>query len=199
MQEELHRRARYSRPRHYANANLAPPILFSSETVQAEMSQSETGRHSQNVMTLKICDESLFLPLSRIGVLRPTNVQNNSSVTRLVLTGRWMLAGIPLAVHDGRPSSRASSQRSVGTFTSGFSRRPSSGGSRGVLVPASRAGAARAAAILLISCHLTTTTTTAFMKGAANADDADPDSLQQAATSSRTGKLSSGDLLTCVM
>lgn len=34
-----------------------------------------------------------------------------------------------------------------------FTRRPSSAGSRGPLVPASRAGAARAAAILLISCH----------------------------------------------
>lgn len=29
---KLFSRARYSRPRHYANANLAPPILFSSET-----------------------------------------------------------------------------------------------------------------------------------------------------------------------
>lgn len=42
---------------------------------------------------------------------------------------------------------------------SGYSRRTSSGqggmsGSRGVLVPSSRAGAARAAAILLISCHV---------------------------------------------
>lgn len=44
-----------------------------------------------------------------------------------------------------RPSSRASSERSVGSF---------SRGSHGILVPASRAGAARAAAILLISCHL---------------------------------------------
>jgi hypothetical protein len=31
---KLFSRARYSRPRHYANANLAPPILFSSETGQ---------------------------------------------------------------------------------------------------------------------------------------------------------------------
>ncbi|XP_063216649.1 uncharacterized protein LOC134527680 [Bacillus rossius redtenbacheri] len=116
---KLFSRARYSRPRHYANANLAPPILFSSET------------------------------------------------------------GIPLAVH-GRPSSRASSQRSGGTYTSGFSRRPSSAAaSRGVPVPASRAGAARAAAILLISCHLTTTT-------AFTAPDDDP--LQQASvTTPRAG------------
>ncbi|XP_046982597.1 AF4/FMR2 family member lilli [Schistocerca americana] len=113
---KLFSRARYSRPRHYANANLAPPILFSSET------------------------------------------------------------GIPLAVHGARPPSRASSQRSAGTAGSstggcGFAppRRASSDGlvslagtaracaSRGVAVPASRAGAARAAAILLISCHLTAT------------------------------------------
>lgn len=81
-------------------------------------------------------------------------------------------AGIPLTVHSsvGRSTSRASSQR---TFVSTYSRRPSSAqaclqgsqgsqsygyGSRGVLVSASRAGAARAAAILLISCHVTATT-----------------------------------------
>ncbi|KAJ9595537.1 hypothetical protein L9F63_013302, partial [Diploptera punctata] len=116
---KLFSRARYSRPRHYANANLAPPILFSSET------------------------------------------------------------GIPLAVHGGRPSSRASSQRSVGTIASGFSRRPSSGGSRGVLVPASRAGAARAAAILLISCHLTTTTATAASDQTSTDDNSQPDQEQQ--------------------
>ncbi|XP_049946238.1 uncharacterized protein LOC126428349 [Schistocerca serialis cubense] len=99
---KLFSRARYSRPRHYANANLAPPILFSSET------------------------------------------------------------GIPLAVHGARPPSRASSQRSAGTAGSstggcGFAppRRASSDGlvslagtaracaSRGVAVPASRAGSRR--------------------------------------------------------
>ncbi|KAG7190335.1 hypothetical protein KM043_006450 [Ampulex compressa] len=95
---KLFSRARYSRPRHYANANHAPPMLFSSDT------------------------------------------------------------GIPLTLHGGRPSSR-SSQRSSGggPLTCAFTRRPSSGGSRGPLVPASRAGAARAAAILLISCHLQAT------------------------------------------
>ncbi|KAJ8891396.1 hypothetical protein PR048_010912 [Dryococelus australis] len=35
---KLFSRARYSRPRHYANANLAPPILFSSETGQSSIS-----------------------------------------------------------------------------------------------------------------------------------------------------------------
>ncbi|XP_014603065.1 PREDICTED: uncharacterized protein LOC106786332 isoform X1 [Polistes canadensis] len=95
---KLFSRARYSRPRHYANANHPPPMLFSSDT------------------------------------------------------------GIPLTLHGGRPSSR-SSQRSGGggSLSCAFTRRPSSGGSRGPLVPASRAGAARAAAILLISCHLQAT------------------------------------------
>ncbi|KAI4486150.1 hypothetical protein M0802_012495 [Mischocyttarus mexicanus] len=67
-------------------------------------------------------------------------------------------SGIPLTLHGGRPSSR-SSQRSGGggSLSCAFTRRPSSGGSRGPLVPASRAGAARAAAILLISCHLQAT------------------------------------------
>ncbi|XP_050452538.1 uncharacterized protein LOC126852103 isoform X1 [Cataglyphis hispanica] len=96
---KLFSRARYSRPRHYANANHAPSMLFSSDT------------------------------------------------------------GIPLTLH-GRPSSR-SSQRSNsagGPLSCAFTRRPSSAGSsRGPLVPASRAGAARAAAILLISCHLQAT------------------------------------------
>ncbi|XP_057331690.1 uncharacterized protein LOC130671663 isoform X1 [Microplitis mediator] len=93
---KLFSRARYSRPRHYANANHAPPMLFSSDT------------------------------------------------------------GIPLTL-SGRPSSR-SSQRSDGDpLNCSTFRRPSSGGSRGPLVPASRAGAARAAAILLISCHLQAT------------------------------------------
>ncbi|XP_024875259.1 uncharacterized protein LOC112456755 isoform X1 [Temnothorax curvispinosus] len=94
---KLFSRARYSRPRHYANANHAPPMLFSSDT------------------------------------------------------------GIPLTLH-GRPSSRSSQRsNSAGPLNCAFTRRPSSGGSRGPLVPASRAGAARAAAILLISCHLQAT------------------------------------------
>ena len=63
------------------------------------------------------------------------------------------LKGIPLALHGERPSSRSSQRSSGGTLTCAFTRRPSSAGSRGPLVPASRAGAARAAAILLISCH----------------------------------------------
>ncbi|XP_076678395.1 uncharacterized protein LOC143374280 isoform X2 [Andrena cerasifolii] len=95
---KLFSRARYSRPRHYANANHPPPMLFSSDT------------------------------------------------------------GIPLTLHGGRPSSRSSQRSSTGgPLTYAFTRRPSSGGSRGPLVPASRAGAARAAAILLISCHLQAT------------------------------------------
>lgn len=58
----------------------------------------------------------------------------------------------------GRPSSRSSERSgSAGPLNCAFTRRPSSGGSRGPLVPASRAGAARAAAILLISCHLQAT------------------------------------------
>ena len=66
--------------------------------------------------------------------------------------------GIPLTLHGGRPSSRSSQRSSTGgPLTYAFSRRPSSGGSRGPLVPSSRAGAARAAAILLISCHLQAT------------------------------------------
>lgn len=42
---KLFSRARYSRPRHYANANLAPPILFSSET-------GECGIHISFVIVL---------------------------------------------------------------------------------------------------------------------------------------------------
>ncbi|XP_043461782.1 uncharacterized protein LOC122498216 [Leptopilina heterotoma] len=84
---------RYTRPRHFANANHAPPMLFSSDTGDA--------------------------------------------------------------LHGERPSSQSSQRSSGGTLN--FTRRPSSAGSRGPLVPASRAGAARAAAILLISCHRPTT------------------------------------------
>ncbi|XP_015116570.1 uncharacterized protein LOC107040826 isoform X1 [Diachasma alloeum] len=91
---KLFSRARYSEPRHYANAHHTPPMLFSND------------------------------------------------------------AGIPLTL-SGRPSSRSSQRSGDGPLSCGaFTRRPSSGGSRGPLVPASRAGAARAAAILLISCHL---------------------------------------------
>lgn len=55
-----------------------------------------------------------------------------------------------------RPSSRTSQRSDPGPLScSTFGRRTSSGGNgRGPIVPASRAGAARAAAILLISCHL---------------------------------------------
>ncbi|XP_046740684.1 uncharacterized protein LOC124408064 isoform X1 [Diprion similis] len=118
---KLFSRARYTRPRHYANANHAPPMLFSSDT------------------------------------------------------------GIPLTLHGGRPSSR-SSQRSGSALASAFSRRPSSGGSRGPLVPASRAGAARAAAILLISCHLQATT-----KGGGNGGNRHRRTLSDVAEGSSDG------------
>ncbi|EEB18597.1 conserved hypothetical protein [Pediculus humanus corporis] len=82
---------RYPPTRHYANANLAPPLLFSSDN-------------------------------------------------------QW-INGIPLTVQN-RPSSRSSScQRS----TMSLAQYPRN---KGVLVPPSRAGAARAAAILLIPCQL---------------------------------------------
>lgn len=72
----------------------------------------------------------------------------------------FSVAGIPLAVHNIRSASRASSERGgvVGSTAAAAAVAAASysqKGSRGVLVPASRAGAARAAAILLISCHLT--------------------------------------------
>lgn len=72
------------------------------------------------------------------------------------LVRKFRFTGIPLTLHGGRPSSRSSQRSESGGPLScaAFGRRPSSGGSRGPLVPASRAGAARAAAILLISCHL---------------------------------------------
>ncbi|KAG7190336.1 hypothetical protein KM043_006450 [Ampulex compressa] len=97
---KLFSRARYSRPRHYANANHAPPMLFSSDT------------------------------------------------------------GIPLTLHGGRPSSR-SSQRSSGggPLTCAFTRRPSSGGSRGPLVPASRAGSRRPS---LASVHSSTSSARSY-------------------------------------
>lgn len=95
---KLFSRARYSRPRHYANANHAPPMLFSSDT------------------------------------------------------------GIPLTLHGGRPSSR-SSQRSGSALASAFSRRPSSGGSRGPLVPASRAGSRRPS---LASIHSSTSSARSY-------------------------------------
>ncbi|XP_046740686.1 uncharacterized protein LOC124408064 isoform X3 [Diprion similis] len=95
---KLFSRARYTRPRHYANANHAPPMLFSSDT------------------------------------------------------------GIPLTLHGGRPSSR-SSQRSGSALASAFSRRPSSGGSRGPLVPASRAGSRRPS---LASIHSSTSSARSY-------------------------------------
>ncbi|XP_014206490.1 uncharacterized protein LOC106638005 [Copidosoma floridanum] len=106
---KLFSQARYTRPRHYANAGHPPPMLYSAET------------------------------------------------------------GIPLTA--GRPSSRSSQRSSSGLGTGATAKlmgygaagaRKSSilhqqqdpcNSSRVPLVPASRAGAARAAAILLISCH----------------------------------------------
>ncbi|RZF40994.1 hypothetical protein LSTR_LSTR006297 [Laodelphax striatellus] len=77
----------------------------------------------------------------------------NLAPTSLLFTSE---GGIPLAVHGVRPASRASSERSggggVGRSIGDYSH--SQRGSRGVLIPSSRAGAARAAAILLISCQL---------------------------------------------
>ncbi|XP_043518423.1 uncharacterized protein LOC122533098 isoform X3 [Frieseomelitta varia] len=97
---KLFSRARYSRPRHYANANHAPPMLFSSDT------------------------------------------------------------GIPLTLHGGRPSSRSSQRSSTaGPLTYAFSRRPSSGGSRGPLVPASRAGSRRPS---LTSVHSSTSSARSY-------------------------------------
>ncbi|XP_076376790.1 uncharacterized protein LOC143259242 isoform X3 [Megalopta genalis] len=98
---KLFSRARYSRPRHYANANHAPPMLFSSDT------------------------------------------------------------GIPLTLHGGRPSSRSSERSSPGggPLTYGYNRRPSSGGSRGPLVPASRAGSRRPS---LTSIHSSTSSARSY-------------------------------------
>ncbi|XP_029160609.1 uncharacterized protein LOC114932527 isoform X2 [Nylanderia fulva] len=96
---KLFSRARYSRPRHYANANHAPPMLFSSDT------------------------------------------------------------GIPLTLH-GRPSSRSSQRsNSAGPLSCAFTRRPSSGGSRGPLVPASRAGSRRPS---LASVHSSTSSSRSY-------------------------------------
>ncbi|XP_039290356.1 uncharacterized protein LOC111057980 isoform X3 [Nilaparvata lugens] len=75
----------------------------------------------------------------------------NLAPTSLLFTSE---GGIPLAVHGVRPASRASSERSGGGGRSMGDYAHSQRGSRGVLVPSSRAGAARAAAILLISCQL---------------------------------------------
>ncbi|XP_018308041.1 uncharacterized protein [Mycetomoellerius zeteki] len=92
---KLFSRARYSRPRHYANANHAPPMLFSSDT------------------------------------------------------------GIPLTLH-GRPSSRSSQRSSsAGPLSCAFTRRPSSGGSRG----ASRAGSRRPS---LASVHSSTSSSRSY-------------------------------------
>lgn len=96
---------RYGDGGHYANANLAPPLLFSTDN------QWINGKLK---FELNYLTENSF-------------------------------KGIPLTVH-GRPSSRSSSQRSTANLAHYKS--------KGVLVPASRAGAARAAAILLIPCHL---------------------------------------------
>ncbi|XP_078032853.1 uncharacterized protein LOC144467782 isoform X3 [Augochlora pura] len=98
---KLFSRARYTRPRHYANANHAPPMLFSSDT------------------------------------------------------------GIPLTLHGGRPSSRSSERSSTGggPLTYGYNRRPSSGGSRGPLVPASRAGSRRPS---LTSIHSSTSSARSY-------------------------------------
>ncbi|XP_076678399.1 uncharacterized protein LOC143374280 isoform X4 [Andrena cerasifolii] len=97
---KLFSRARYSRPRHYANANHPPPMLFSSDT------------------------------------------------------------GIPLTLHGGRPSSRSSQRSSTGgPLTYAFTRRPSSGGSRGPLVPASRAGSRRPS---LTSVHSSTSSARSY-------------------------------------
>ncbi|XP_077271902.1 uncharacterized protein LOC143902670 isoform X2 [Temnothorax americanus] len=96
---KLFSRARYSRPRHYANANHAPPMLFSSDT------------------------------------------------------------GIPLTLH-ARPSSRSSQRsNSAGPLNCAFTRRPSSGGSRGPLVPASRAGSRRPS---LASVHSSTSSSRSY-------------------------------------
>ncbi|XP_011268511.1 uncharacterized protein LOC105258738 isoform X2 [Camponotus floridanus] len=96
---KLFSRARYSRPRHYANANHAPAMLFSSDT------------------------------------------------------------GIPLTLH-GRPSSRSSQRsNSAGPLSCAFTRRPSSGGSRGPLVPASRAGSRRPS---LASVHSSTSSSRSY-------------------------------------
>ncbi|XP_011313064.1 uncharacterized protein [Fopius arisanus] len=96
---KLFSRARYSEPRHYANAHHTPPMLFSND------------------------------------------------------------AGIPLTL-SGRPSSRSSQRSSDGPLTCGaFTRRPSSGGSRGPLVPASRAGSRRPS---LASIHSSTSSARSY-------------------------------------
>ncbi|XP_059486050.1 uncharacterized protein LOC132202829 [Neocloeon triangulifer] len=84
----LYSRARYSPPRHYANAGLPPPILFASETgiplaVQRAPSRS-SGRHSAPPFSRR-ASSSLGLiggghsSSSRAGSRRPSTASYNSS------------------------------------------------------------------------------------------------------------------------
>ncbi|CAL1685995.1 unnamed protein product [Lasius platythorax] len=69
------------------------------------------------------------------------------------------MIGIPLTLH-GRPSSRSSQRsNSAGPLSCAFTRRPSSGDSRGPLVPASRAGSRRPS---LASVHSSTSSSRSF-------------------------------------
>ncbi|CAB3379543.1 Hypothetical predicted protein [Cloeon dipterum] len=86
----LYSRARYSPPRHYANAGLPPPILFASETgiplaVQRAPSRS-SGRHSAPPFSRR-ASSSLGLiggghsSSSRAGSRRPSTASYNSSTS----------------------------------------------------------------------------------------------------------------------
>lgn len=160
---------RYPHPRHYANANLAPPLLFSSDN------QWINGMNTKS-LPMFISPTPLFT--------KPSSFKFSSS---LYLS----LTGIPLTVH-GRPSSRSSSQRST-TNLAHYSR------SKGVLVPASRAGAARAAAILLIPCHLQASRTSEpDVINNSNNDDTDvqENDLEQ---SSHPGNIQQGSIILLVV
>ncbi|XP_012228288.1 uncharacterized protein [Linepithema humile] len=106
------------------------------------------------IFTAMICFVLKLFNRAELTLLRSRHYANANHTPPMLFSSD---PGIPMTLH-GRPSSRSSERSgSAGPLSCAFTRRPSSGGSRGPLVPASRAGAARAAAILLISCHLQAT------------------------------------------
>ncbi|KAJ8978213.1 hypothetical protein NQ317_002033 [Molorchus minor] len=134
----------------FGNANLAPPILFSSDPVLSP---------SIGVPEMVPQDANAFQSLVNFSTIKH---EERSFVFLFTDPAYWVIfcpkgvgtvpGSLPLPIIDRSLTSRASSHR---TFASMPSRRASSApGCRGISVSASRAGAARTAAILLLSyCH----------------------------------------------
>lgn len=169
---------KYPRHRHFNDAHLPPPIMYSSDTGTTHAAGHRLSDQTSFVWELKKKIEKIEI-LSKnktkskkkhsnfscdndhIHVFNYMSIElikwTQRKIEKLLRTNRKKHEHLYYTVQSVRPSSRSSIRSSTSIDSFGH-RRPSSAphtsSSKGVLVSTSRSGAARSAAILLISSHI---------------------------------------------